>query len=97
MLKKTSTFLGPDSGATRQHFALSLPGRFGLTRSGGFLADPADPQFPACDQNFLQQFEYLLRHPFGQVDEAMVLTNVDTADVHTLCGAFSRAETRSRW
>src|SRR5690606_36624074 len=43
--------------------------------------DAADAQLLAGDPDLLQVFEHLARHPLGQVHEAVVLADVDAADV----------------
>src|ERR1700722_4459378 len=77
--------------AAAQHFSLALlagaagpgmPARRIPRRFGRLLADPADTEFPAHHPHLLQFLEYLLRHAFRQVDEAMIFSNIHAADVH---------------
>src|ERR1700736_6477402 len=48
------------------------------------LVDFADAQFPARHQHLLQQLEDLVRHALREVDEAVIVANVDSSDVHAL-------------
>src|SRR6267378_499345 len=53
-------------------------------RLGRLLADPADAKLTAHHTHLLQILEYLARHAFRQVDEAMILPNGHAADVYSL-------------
>src|SRR5260370_21278271 len=53
-------------------------------RLGRLLADPADTKLTAHDTHLLQILEYLFRHAFRQVDEAVILPDIHAADVYAL-------------
>src|SRR5882672_9579475 len=59
------------------------PGRI-ARRLGRLLAHPADAQLTAHHTHLLQILEYLFRHAFRQVDEAMILPNIHAADMYAL-------------
>ena len=81
----TKTSINRFAGRAAQQFALGVAGRRGFRRRlGRLLGDLADPQLAARHPHLLQRLEYLLRHAFRQVDEAVVLADVDPPDVHAL-------------
>src|SRR5579885_3682360 len=45
---------------------------------------PRDAQLPARHAHLLEAAEDLLRHPFRQIDEAVIFTDIDLPDVAAL-------------
>jgi len=56
----------------------------------GVLAAARDTQLLAGDPDFLQELEHVRRHAFGQVDEAVIVVDVDAADVLGVEACFVR-------
>src|SRR5687767_6872552 len=87
---------GHASASTQICMRCSAPRRFALARPlvralvwmGALAVQPlclrlqraTDLQLLACDANLLQLPQNLLRHPFGQIDEAVVVPDHDAAD-----------------
>src|SRR5258708_7025675 len=64
--------------------ATGMPAARITRRLGRLFADPADAKLTAHHTHLLQILEYLFRHAFRQVDEAVILPNIDAADVYSL-------------
>src|SRR5216683_7228628 len=71
-------------GRTAGLSAAGMPASRITRRLGRLLADPADAKLTAHHTHLLQILEYLFRHAFRQVDEAMILSNIHAADVYAL-------------